>query len=285
MALTEDYTFMLGDSGVILNTSSVLPFVDIEDVAGLDSAPYRETTRDHEGTDGGFMDAEFEKGRPVSLRGTVYAESDSVPSYLDGLKFNYAPSRTLVPFYFKPVGLSERVLFVKPLGARYDWNTGLRLGLVPVQFNMFAEDPRIYEAQLQSITIEQSGTSITGRSYPRSYPYDYGVAIETGQVNVPNNGNRETPALITVFGPVTTPDIFNETNGKRLKVNITLGSSETLVIDLLNHTVLLNGTANRRGLLDEPNWYLLQPGDNFIRYRATSAGPATIKFDYRHAWR
>jgi hypothetical protein len=46
MALTEDLTFKLTDTGVVLNSSVVQPFVDITKVTGLDSAPYRTTERD-----------------------------------------------------------------------------------------------------------------------------------------------------------------------------------------------------------------------------------------------
>src|SRR5690242_17824814 len=113
MVLANDLTFVLNDTGIVLNDSTSLPFVDIDSVKGLNSAPFRTTTRDHEGDDGGYMDAEFEKGRDIVLGGTIYADSSTIESYLDDLKENWAPSRTLIPLYFKAPGVSERFLLVK----------------------------------------------------------------------------------------------------------------------------------------------------------------------------
>jgi len=94
-----DYTFQL-DSGVVLNTDT-LPFVDVQRVVGLDSAPYRETIRDHEGTDGGYIDAEFETGREVIVEGIAYCDVDNAETFFDSLKQNYAPVTTPIPFVLR----------------------------------------------------------------------------------------------------------------------------------------------------------------------------------------
>lgn len=288
MALPSDYTWQLGDSGVILNPDELTadpPSVDIVRVVGMDSAPIRETERDHEGTDGGFLDAIWEKGRPVILEGLAYATPANIMMFLDDLKDNFAPSRTLVPFYMRYPGMNDRVLFVKPKGCRYDLEAGVRLGKVPVQFQVYAEDPRIYDATLEQVILPLSGLAITGRGYPKGYSYGYGPTVAPQTQNVVNNGNRPTPVKFTVYGPITTPEIVNESTGQTLKVNITLGASDYLDIDTHYKTVLLNGSVSRRGLLEEPNWFYLQKGDNFLRYRAGSLDSSTVTVQYRHAWR
>jgi hypothetical protein len=120
--LTDVFSYRLGDNGVILNpTNLVPPFVDITEITGLDNAPYRTTERDHEGTDGGYMDAMYEKGRTITLEGMAYSSvHEQVTPFLDQLKADFAPSRVPVPFYYLEPGVPERLLFVKPLGARYD---------------------------------------------------------------------------------------------------------------------------------------------------------------------
>jgi len=284
--LSSDLTFQLGDTGVTLNTDSVFPFVDITQVAGLDSAPFRTSQRDHEGTDGAFIDAEFETGRDLLLTGTVYADSSTMELYLDQLVFNYQPSTVRIPFYFKAPGVDERVLFVKPLGCRYNWDILRRTGQANIQFSMFAEDPRKYSSTLKSVAMVQGSTIITGRSYNKSYNFGYNtIILVPDSVVVTNSGNRDAPALISIAGPVVNPIIVSDTAGKTLSVNITLGVSDTLVIDLVNHTVVLNGTANRRNLLSAPNWFLLSPGDNVLRFRATVAGSAIATVTFRDTYR
>lgn len=288
MALTSDYTWQLGSDGVVLNPDEITatpPSVDIDRVQGIDSAPLRETERDHEGADGGFLDAVWEKGRPIVLEGLAFAATDNIVNFLRSLSYNYRPSRTLVPFYMKYPGLEEQVIFVKPRGVRYDLGSGVRTGAVPVQFLMFAEDPRIYSAALQSVQLIQSAVTSVGFSFPIEFPFGFGVPEESQVENLVNLGNRETPVEFTIPGPVTTPEIVNEDTGTTLKVNIDLTVDQYLVVNTQYHTVRLNGTANRRGLLEEPNWFMLQPGDNHIRYRAASPGSSPATATYRHAWR
>jgi hypothetical protein len=267
--LSSDLTFQLGDTGVTLNTDSVFPFVDITQVSGLDSAPFRTSQRDHEGTDGAFIDAEFETGRDLILTGTVYADPNTMESYLDQLVYNYQPSKVRIPFYFKAPGVGERVLFVKPLGCQYNWDALRRTGQANIQFSMFAEDPRKYSSTLQTGSMIQGSTVTTGRSYNKGYNFGYNTTILVpDSTTVTNNGNREAPAIITITGPVVNPQIISDTAGKTLAFNITLSATDVLVIDLVNHTVVLNGTANRRSTLLAPNWFLLQPGVNILRFRA-----------------
>lgn len=284
MALSGDLVFKLGNSGVELNTSVSLPFVDITKVTGLDSAPYRETQRDHEGVDGGFMDAEFERGRSIVLEGTVYADTATMETYLDSLKENYAPSRTLIPFYLQPPGTGERVVFVKPLGCRYDWETMRRTGQSAIQFSMFAEDPRIYSSELLQQVIAQGVAAITGRGYNKGYNYTYGATVTPSQTNCVNSGNRDTPVVMTITGPVTNPTIFNDTEGTSLRFLLTLSATDTLVVDTQYHTVRVNGVS-RRGALVNPNWFFLHKGDNFLRYQADTVGSSTCTVAFRSAWR
>lgn len=288
MALTDDLSFRLGSAGVILNTDSTgFPFVDIDSVKGLDSAPFRTTQRDHEGDDGGFIDAEFERGRDIVLGGTLYALTGSFETYVDSLKANWAPSATQIPFYLKAPGVSERYLLVKPLGIRYDWTALRRTGMAEIQFSAFAEDPRIYDVTQTTKTINLGATIYTGFSFSFDFPFGFGgVTGSADVVTVTNAGNRPAPAVFTINGPVTNPHILNDTVSKEMVFNITLATGETLVVDSKNKTVKLNGVTNRRNTLVAPTWFYLVSGDNAIRYRAESADPTSfLSIQFNSAWR
>lgn len=285
MALTEDLTFMLGDSGVVLNSTTSLPFVDVTSVLGLDNAPYRETRREHEGTDGGFIDAEFERGRDVLINAEIYTNSSTMESYLDSLKFNYAPSRTTIPFYFKAPGVEERVIYVKPLGVKYDWEQIRRIGQAKAQFKMFAEDPRIYTSIATTANVPFSAGALTGFGFNLGFPFGFGGAASTDGVFVVNAGNRPTPPTFTINGPCTGPSIRDETYGNILAFNITLASGETLVIDTQYRTVRLNGATNRRNTMTNFEWFFLNPGSTFIRYGASTGAGSSLDVSFRSAWR
>lgn len=280
----NDYEFKLDTTGVLLNGTTSLPYVDVEKVTGLDSAPYRETVRDHEGADGGFMDAEFEKGRDVIIDGTAYCDVSNVETFLDSVKANFAPVTTPIPFYFKPPGVTERVIFVKPRGVRYDWESLRRTGLTPIQFLMFAEDPRVYDNNLTTQIIAFGGTATTGFGFSFGFNLSFGAAVPPDGQFVVNNGNRSMPAILTITGPVVDPRIVNDTDSKTLSFIITLLAGETLTINLANRTVVFNGSANRRGTLQTTDWFLFRPGSTFIRLGGAS-GSGTLTVSYRNAWR
>lgn len=286
MALTEDLTFKLGDSGIVLNTDSLgLPFFDVLNVVGLDSAPYRETQRDHEGTDGGFIDAEFERARPVVLSGEVYADPDLMEDYLDDLKANYAPSRTLIPFYIKAPGVVERLLYVKPQGFKYDWDQERRIGKARAQVKIFAEDPRLYASVATSVNIPFSAGASTGFGFDLGFSFGFGGSSGTDGAFVNNLGNRPTPPTFTISGPCSNPTIRDDTYGHVLQFSVELVTGETLVIDTQYRTVRLNGTLNRRNVLTNSDWFFLEPGQTFLRYNAITGTGSSLTVTFRSAWR
>lgn len=287
MPLTEELTFKLGNSGIVLNTDSIgLPFVDIEKVHGLDNSPYRETERDHEGDDGGFLDAEFERGRPLMLEGTIYSDTATMESYLDSLKANFAPSSVLVPFYYKAPGVDERVLFVKPQGCKYSWESLRRIGKSPVLFKMFAEDPRIYTATPVTTNLPFVAGATSGFGFNLAFNFGFGGSSGSDGQFVTNAGNRPTPVEFTIHGPCDTPSILDDTYGHNLTFNTILAASETLVVNTQYKTVRLNGILSRRNTLAAPDWFFLNPGQTFIRYRAVS-GTVASSMDvlFYSAWR
>lgn len=285
------YEFLLVDDagdGILLNGDAALPFVDITEVVGLDSSPYRETFRDHEGADGGFLDAEFEKGREVLLTGSVYSTQALLEGYLDSLKENYSPRTTPTRFYFYTPTIGVRFLDVKPRGVRAKWTTERRIGIVPVQFGMYAEDPRIYSYPDSQSVISLSAGSTTGFAFSFAFSFDFGgMGSSPGIATLNNAGNRSAPVTFTIVGPCDTPRIVNATNGGEIVVAQILAASDTLVVDMVNRTVVMNGTANRRNAVVVDDWFLLSPGNNVIYYQTVRGGtvPSTATADWNSAWR
>jgi len=278
----SDYEFQLNDTGEVLNGPDIAtPFVDIVKVTGLDSAPYRETLRDHEGQDGGFIDAEFETGRDVILEGTAFCDITSVEPYLDNLKANFAPVTEPIPLYFKSSGVAERVIFVKPRGVKFEWETARRIGMTAIQFLMYAEDPRIYDNNLQSSVITFGGLATTGFGFPFGFNLSFGATVPPNGTFIVVLGNRPTPGILTISGPVTDPVIINDTDSKTLAISITLGVGDTLVLDMQNRTAILNGVTNVRGSMTQADWFLFNPGSTFIRFGgASGTAVLTITDDF-----
>lgn len=250
----EEYQYT--DGGVLLNGTSALPFVDVTSVEGLDSAPARTQTHDREGTDGGFVDSEFETIRTVSLEGYVYTNPSSMETYLDSLKANYAPSKNDQPFYFRTdAGL--RLVFGKAQGFKYTKDPERGSGKVAFQIQIICGDSRIYSDP--AVTASVSGS---------------------GSTTLTLGGNRPSLGKLTISGASTNPSI--SCNGSTFSFSLSTGAGDSLVIDLDTRTVILNGGTSKRGSMSiTGGWFSFVPGNNPITY----SGGGTLTVNARSAWR
>jgi hypothetical protein len=181
--------------------------------------------------------------------------------------------------------ISERVAFVKPLGVKFDIAELRRVGSVDVQFMCQAENPMVFDSVLQTLPINQGVSALTGFGFNFGFNFGFGAPVDPTTTNAYNSGNRPTPPTFTIPGPVTNPRIFHAGQSKEMVFSIVLGASDTLVIDAYYRTVKLNGTVSRRGSLTQPSWFYLDPGDNFLQYRADTTGNPAMSVSFRNAWR
>jgi hypothetical protein len=256
----EEYQYM--DSGILINGDVSVPFTDLTKVSGLDAAEIRQTSHNREGVDGGYLDAQFENMRTVTLEGTLYASTTGFESVVDDYKANFAPQSEPQPLYLG-TDAGTRVVYGKSLGFRYDKEQLRRLGMCAFQVQVVCEDPRIYDPNIVSEQVIMGSGVVTGRGYPKSYPYGYGAATTGSTVTIDLGGNREQPGTIQIFGPIINPSISNYNTGALFNFNLSLDAGDFLEINLDNRTVKLNGTAGRRNKLTIfGSWFLLQPGLN-----------------------
>lgn len=285
-----DYEFQYRDDGVLLNEdfSGRLPFVDISAVEGLDAAPVRIATRQHEGTVGAFIDADLETERTVVVKGTVFMVSDLGQFYLDKLKANYAPSNDPLPFYFKYPGMEERVVFAKSQGLRYSIDQLRRVGQTKMQVELVCGDPRIYSARLFTVFSygERDPSEIPGHGFPESFPAGFGGPGSTfiRGAEAFNAGNRPVPAVIRFPGPQRNPKVLHDQTGRFLAYEIGIGSNQELRVNLATRQVHLSGQNRRSKQAAGSRWFLLQPGVNRLRYTKDSDQGKMI-VDYRFGWR
>lgn len=290
----NDYEYQLGDDGVLINGDVALPFIDVTTVQGLDSAPIRLSQADHEGIDGGYVDSEFETTRTVVIEGTLYADINAVDLYTDQLKFNWAPTRTSLPFYFKHPSVDTRVVYGKPQGAKYDITTLRRTGTSEIQLQLLCADPYIYTAQHASFSTFVSANIGDGFAFPFSFPFSFGSGNigSNGQVIIPNGsiGNRRNYPNLYIYGPCNNPIIVNQTLGKQLSFNIQIDAGDYLLIDLRYHRVLLNGSQSKRDAMSSSpsSWWWLEPNiDNTLMFFGSSSDPTNcfMTVNVFGAWR
>jgi hypothetical protein len=148
----------------------------------------------------------------------------------------------------------------------------------------FATDPRVYSQTLTTATASQATVAGTGVTFPVTFPLSFGGAVSGGQLTATNTGEFPAPWTATISGPIDNPTLENITTGETLAFVGTVATGETLVVDSLARSVLLNGTASRYSwLVVGSQWFGVQPGANAIRLAGTS-GSGSVSFSFRSAW-
>lgn len=181
---------------------------------------------------------------------------------------------------------STKVLFCRPRHRTMPTETDhfQRTGVCSVEF--IASDPRIYDATLQQTSV---GANIAAGGVKFSVKFSLaftGGSGSPGIIQAQNAGSLTTYPVVTIQGPCTTPTIWNDAAGVYIAFNITLASTDTLVVDMLERTVVLNGTASRRSTRTSGStWWGLAPNSTSqIRFTAASATGSTLTLAWRSAW-
>lgn len=254
MPTLNDYSFQYGDNGVLLNSDSItLPFIDVTDVSGLDSAPLRTTTDEHQGMDGTYVDSPFMSMRTIVVAGTLYSDPNDPDGILDTLRANYQ-SNAATPFYFQLPGRPLRFINSQGGGCKYDIDTNRRVGSTPVQFTVFGSDPYIYDYPAQTGSISVPTVITVGTSFNMAFNVGFGGSVAGNSVTLINNGTHTAYPVITISGPVTNP-VLADAFGITMPFTISLSASDQLVIDCRNKSVVLNGTVSRRTAMAGLKWF------------------------------
>lgn len=164
-----------------------------------------------------------------------------------------------------------------------DQSAPWRLGACRLEF--YCPDPHIYSAG-ENVQTTGLATSSSGLVIPWVLPISLGAGATGGSLMVTNSGNAPTPLSIKYSGgQLTNPGSTQTETGRRLKMNLVVGSAENLVIDTGAHTVLLNGVTSRRTFLTVDQWFTLPPGTSTITFEAdASTGVPQMELRWRSAW-
>jgi len=265
------------------------PF-QILDIDGLEALPELRVQDDNRGfNDGMFTGRDFYSGRTLSFIMNVFAgNGNSAQQNFQLLQAALNPvqqlssSNGLLQWQLSSTDTMQQIT-ARVRSRKVTIDPEYTFGFIRTQITFFAPDPKYYDDTATTLVINPL-TSPGGRSYSRTFNYNYGASIPN-LFTVTNNGWATTNPQITVTGPVSNPTITNTTTGQFLTVNVTLGTTDVLVLDLENKNITLNGSPARNLLANGSQWFGANPGSttfSFSGTAGTSATAATIV--YRNAY-
>jgi hypothetical protein len=192
------------------------------------------------------------------------------------------------------LGPRKRVLW-----EQYDAGQGRRLALIcratgdfratplpsgqaaPFSFTLVAANPpyRLSSGNPDFVDIGLPVDVVSGRTYNKTYSYNYGVTANPGGIGqAENTGDVDAWSLFEITGPVNSPIIENQTTGRTFMVVGTVGAGQTVTIDSRSGRV----EPSSYRLVGRP--WVLAPGVNNLRWRASS-GSFDPSANLRVIWR
>ena len=267
-------------------------------IDGLESLPDLRVQDDNRGyNDGMFTGRDFLSGRTITIDiltlagggNSAFTNFNLLQAALIPTASYTAPSVTastapgLLQFLLSTSD-SEMRIGARVRARQTAVNPDYTYGFIKSQYTFFCPDPRYYSNTLQTGSL--SPVAALGRGYNRIYPLTYGGG--SGSVSTPftNSGTVTTYPQITITGPATNIVLTNTTTGQYLSFYGSIAAGDTLVIDLYEKLITLNGVSARNLLLGGSNWFGFDVGTTNLSFFAsgTVVGTTTCNINYRSAF-
>ena len=231
----------------------------------FDGPPVKGGKTDRPQGHGTFAERQFRDGRPITVTGSVHAPSRALASSaqmtLTALLAGGEFDAFTVDDEDQGVLSAQVQIEGQPL---VDWYTPLD---IDYQLTLYAPDPLRYGAPVQVTTgfpvlaggleydLFTDGTTDTGF-------LEFGAASTTGRLIVANPGNADVWPLFEVTGPVPVEglEIVLVGTGERLRYVGGVSTGSVLALDGATGAVVIDGYADRSGLLTIRDWTPVAPG-------------------------
>ncbi|WP_427007201.1 phage distal tail protein [Pseudarthrobacter sp. H2] len=260
-------------NGFVLNDPNSVnaAYLD-EPIEGLGLPPIRTSSGNYSGRDGGYVGSQFYGMRLITLTGQFFG----TPATLETTRRNLAAAVATSSVAMNITTNAGNQYLVNCNIDSLDMPILRSINQAPFKISLIATDPTIYDnsaSGLMSVTVNPArGGGIT---WPITWPITWAAGSQPTTVN--NTGNVTIYPTITLINKMTNPSITNQTTGQFFTLTgLTTTAGDTLVIDMKNRTVLLNGGSVLPFVTSSSSWWPLLPGNNSINLTTADGTDTTV---------
>ena len=263
-----------------INVASVEGWLDLPDVR-IGDTPLA-------GQHGLSMGEDFAGGRTIRfVLETVGADADAAAAIVEAFRAKLvlvAGDDGDIPLVGTTPGYPAMRTLVRPRRRHNPLIWDSSIGAIRTMIEFAAADPRLY-ADTASSDSTGLATASGGLVFSAVAPFVFGSAGTPNTLECTNDGTFPAPWVATFTGPLVAPELLHVPSGKRITLSgATLAAGETLIVDSIEHTILLGGTASRYSWLAATSeWFDLDPGSNDVQFLGAS-GSGTVTIDWRSTW-
>lgn len=249
-------------------------------VEGLGEPQFRLSSYDNPGEDGGTVSQDLLGMRRIKLQGIVRGSTSAeLFNNRVELQRRCRPTRDSnslpVAKVFKFVAADGNTYFIE--GFIQACLLGIEQNTTsPFMIQVVCPNATIYRDVLTS--SGQITRPVTTGSLLFDPTIEFNPTIEFGAstggvITIVNLGTADTWPVIYLRGPLVNPTIIHVEKSKSMQFNVTIAAGSTVVIDMQQKTVVLNGATNYLTYKTaDSSWFSFQPGNNTLRFSTTNTG-------------
>ena len=264
--LTQNYSFSFNNQ-TFGGAGSPYQILEVNGLEGLPGIRNQDDNRGY--ADGMFTGRDFLAGRTITITFLTLASTGaSAQANFNTIQRALLPQTSgTTPLYFLLSNAeSTQVINARVRALRTTVTPEYTYGYIVSQVEFFCPDPNYYNENVQTLTLTYLPP--LGRTYNRVYNLVYGGGTASLQGTVNNSGWATTYPTITINGPVIDPEVGNVTTGDTLYMTGIYSSADTIVVDLYNKLITVNGNA-ARNILVSGTWFGALPGNNTFSFFGT----------------
>lgn len=264
-------------------------FMD-EEVTGITGFP---TIRSSEGVnvgrDGGWVSRQLYDARFISWTGRFFStdknKAEEVRKRVAAVLARKEVTLKVITYGGNSYSTKVNVMdFTSPISRN--------MNLYEYKLDLKQNDPIWYDNTSDGDLIAEVGKEkMGGFLIPFELPLEIGGS--SGDVVVKNTGNSPVYPRIFIPNKATNPEIINRTSGQSIKINVLLGESGNLLIDMAQKTVSRNVQVDENGrpiagtgtnayslLAEGSTFFSLLVGDNLMSLVTDATSEDTIALIY-----
>jgi hypothetical protein len=275
-------------NGLTFGPGSDVGLISITGLRGYTSIRGGDTPRPRRyGSDAGFNELDERQFTATFQIAAPKAPFETVVGQMAAALQNIESPNGQLPFQWYTKGwATPRIVYCRPTSVDLPVDTDYQYQNVQIPVQFTATDPLVYDSVLSTAGPVGLPSPTAGLHFPVTFPVTFGSSTG-GSMLVTNSGTETTYPVFTITGPCTNPRLQLDDVGPGFACNISLAATDVLTIDMANHLITLNGTADRLNTIASGSaWFGIAPGTVSITVGSSDSAQvaATFTAQWRSAW-
>jgi hypothetical protein len=255
-------------------------FAIVENVDGwLDSPPVDGHDTARALSDGSAWGPKVISARVITVTGSVVGPDDQLALFRDQLVMR-ATNR-------QPADLTVTVLG-RALTASCRCDTGqlahtdIGLGAFRYQVALTAADPLLYDPDWQQVILTPATSANTGRTYQRTYGWQYAAQSIGNAAQLVNAGNADAVVYLTYSGDLASPEVSDDAGNQ---INLSdIGAGMTILVESDTLSAVGPGGLSRASYVQAGSVPMVVPAQSEVTWHLYASGGGFVTLQWRSAW-